>query len=70
MSKTIEIHQVLLVSRYSELVIWANTTKKFKVGNWVTLKNSSDPSRLWFIKEIYATQPLSNIHTDWKVGGL
>jgi hypothetical protein len=71
MTKTVMVRQILLESGDGrELVIWANTTKKFKVGSFVTLKNRPDPETLWEVKEIFGEQELAFIHTDWRVGGL
>jgi len=52
---------------YSELVCNISNTK-IRVGNWITLANSEEPSRRWEV--IWKSEAMSPSATDWKVGGL
>jgi hypothetical protein len=62
--------QVTLVDGNSHRVCWVPTEKGPKLGSKITLKNSEDPERLWSVMTIGESAESSNLHTDWKVGGI
>jgi len=62
--------QVLLQDGTTQRTCWVDTDKKPKRGNRITLKNSEDPERLWTILHMSDPMDSTNIHTDWRVGGL
>lgn len=64
------VRQALLRSGDCEMVTWLNGKQRFRVGDAVTLKNHREPKRLWSILELYGTQRLDQLHSDWHVGGL
>jgi hypothetical protein len=71
MPEAVMVRQALLTSGSSEMVAWLNPgNKRFKVGSVITLKNHADPTRRWTVRNLYGAQPLDQLHTDWRVGGL
>lgn len=65
-----ELVQVRLESGSSQRVCWVDTTKRFRVGDAITLKRSEDDVRRWTVLSISAPRDAGNIQTDWRVGGL
>lgn len=64
------MRQVSLRDGDSRTVTWLPDDKRLRVGTRVTLKDSEDPSRLWTITGRSEPKDSSQIHRDWRVGGL
>ncbi len=59
------MHQCRLQSGNATLIAWLSDEKKFKVGDSVTLKDSSDPKRLWKVTSKGKGHPKSDIKRVW-----
>ena len=62
--------QVVLQSERSHRTCWLDTSKKFQVGDELTLKNSEEPERRWRVNTIGEPKDASEVRTDWNVGGV
>lgn len=60
--------QVTLQSDNAMLTCWVEP--KVTAGNYITLKDSDDPHRLWKVLSVGEPKEVSEIKTRWKVGGL
>jgi len=60
--------QVSLASGPTRLTCWVEPG--VKVGNQITLKNSTEPHRYWTILSVSEPKETSEIHQKWDVGGL
>ena len=58
-----ELVQCLLKSDAKYTVGWLEP--KIKVGNQITLKDSSDPDRLWTVQSVSAPRSVTDIHRGW-----
>ena len=54
------------------LTAYVEKKKTLKVGCRITLKDHEHPDWWWHVEEIYegSTKESSDLHSDWKVGGL
>lgn len=62
--------QVALADGTGRRTCWVPLDRQPKVGNRITLKNSEDPERRWSILSMSEPKDSSDLHTDWRVGGL
>jgi len=60
--------QVKLESGITQLTCWLDTDKPVRKHDRITLKDSSEPDRLWEVLQIY--KDLEPPARGWKVGGL
>lgn len=57
----IMMHQCNLKSEEATLITWLSNEKKFKVGDFVTLKDSDEPKRIWKVLSKGKAHPRSDI---------
>lgn len=62
--------QVELRAGETHRTCWLDTSKRFKAGDEVTLKNSEDPDQRWTVHSIGAPKDSSDVRSDWNVGGV
>jgi hypothetical protein len=62
--------QVRLASGATRRTCWVDQTRRFRIGDEITLKKSEDDQRRWIVLSISEPKGADLIHTNWKVGGL
>jgi len=52
------------------LTTWVEKRKDLKLGSYISLKDEGYEGRWFEVLALYSTMEKSELHTDWKVGGL
>lgn len=60
------MHQCKLSSGDAVMITWLSNDKEFKVGDWVTLKDSDEPDRRWRIVVKGDPNKRDDVKMTWK----
>lgn len=59
------MYQCRLSSKNAVQIVWLSDEKKFKVGDYVTLKDTDEPKRRWRVDTMGKGHPMSDVKQKW-----
>lgn len=59
------MYQCRLESGNAVMIVWLSDEKSFKVGDFVTLKDSDEPQRKWKVTTKGKGHPISDVKQKW-----